>query len=239
MTRRTYWGIAALIVILIAASGFIYYQWAQVAQLKEQLTQDEERFEEKDKPVAENELPPAPAGYKWVQHGDHHDLVPIDAPDTRQDSHISPETANVTPVSLDTSEGPPIYEEVAASDEVPKFAELKQMTIEELGTLMEKSIRKRRLSAAEHSNRLKALRDAESKLTRDAKTNAEYHQILMANQEKLKPLEAAEQAALREMYVHQITGSRANRVRTWLTGIERQKTRQFSISWTLPEPFDE
>jgi len=84
MTRKDYWGIAALIVILIAAGGFIYYQWSSVQQLKEQLAQDEKRFEEKDKPVAENDLPPAPAGYKWVQHGDHHHLAPIDSPDEWQ-----------------------------------------------------------------------------------------------------------------------------------------------------------
>ncbi|MCE2400691.1 hypothetical protein J4G08_07345 [Candidatus Poribacteria bacterium] len=58
MNRKMYWGIAALIVVLIAAGGFIYWQWSQVAQLKEQLAQDEKMLEEKDKLVAENNLPP-------------------------------------------------------------------------------------------------------------------------------------------------------------------------------------
>lgn len=41
MTRKDYWGIAALIVILIAAGGFIFYQWASVQQLKEEVAQND------------------------------------------------------------------------------------------------------------------------------------------------------------------------------------------------------
>ena len=47
MNRKMHWGIAALIVVLIAAGGFIYWQWSQVAQLKEQLAQDEKMLEDK------------------------------------------------------------------------------------------------------------------------------------------------------------------------------------------------
>ncbi len=102
MTRRTYWGIAALIVVLIAASGFIYYQWSQMQQFKEELAQDKKLLEEKDKPVAENDLPPAKEGFKWVPHGDHHHQVPIDAPDTWQETHQMPvEEVQVESVVID------------------------------------------------------------------------------------------------------------------------------------------
>ena len=37
MSRKLYWGSAALIVILIAAGGFIYWQWSEVQQLKEEV----------------------------------------------------------------------------------------------------------------------------------------------------------------------------------------------------------
>ena len=72
MNRQMYWGIAALIIILIAAGGFMYWQWSQVQQLKEQLAQDKKMLEQKDKPVIENKPPRlARAGYKWEWHGDH------------------------------------------------------------------------------------------------------------------------------------------------------------------------
>ena len=86
MNRQMYWGIAALIIILIAAGGFIYWQLSTVQQLKEQLAQDEKLLEERDKPVAENKPPrPAREGYKWVPHGDHFHEVPLSAPDTWQE----------------------------------------------------------------------------------------------------------------------------------------------------------
>ena len=84
MNRKMYWGVAALIIILIAAGGFIYWQWSEVQQLKEQLAQDERIPKEKSKGVAENKPPRlARAGYKWEWHEDHwHEMpiVPSDAP---------------------------------------------------------------------------------------------------------------------------------------------------------------
>ncbi|MCE2400108.1 hypothetical protein J4G08_04385 [Candidatus Poribacteria bacterium] len=89
MNRQMYWGIAALIIILIAAGGFMYWQWSQVQQLKEQLAQDEKMLEEKRNPLAENNLPPAKTGKKWVPHDDHFHEVPVDAPDVWQDAPIT------------------------------------------------------------------------------------------------------------------------------------------------------
>ncbi|MDE0481238.1 MAG: hypothetical protein OXI67_01545 [Candidatus Poribacteria bacterium] len=84
MNRKTYWGIAALVIILIAAGGFMYWQWSSVQQLKEELAQDNKMLEERDKPVAENKPPVAREGFKMVPHGDHWHEVPIDAPDVWQ-----------------------------------------------------------------------------------------------------------------------------------------------------------
>ena len=83
MTRKTYWGIAALIIFVIAAGGFMYWQWSQVQQLKEQLAQDEKLLEEKNKPKVQHAAatsdtkPPDEPGFEWVRHGDHWDKVPI------------------------------------------------------------------------------------------------------------------------------------------------------------------
>ena len=93
MNRKMYWGIAALIIILIAAGGFMYWQWSQVAQFKEQLAQDEKMLEENDKvqhaAVTTDEKPPDERGYKWVRHNDHFHEVPIDAPDEWNDTPIT------------------------------------------------------------------------------------------------------------------------------------------------------
>ncbi len=106
MNRKMYWGIAALIVILIAAGGFIYWQWSQVEQLKEELAQDAKMLEGNEEPVAENDLPPAKEGFKWVPHGDHFHEVPVSAPDTWQDAPPEP---NAQPVVTYT--GPLTYHE--------------------------------------------------------------------------------------------------------------------------------
>jgi len=92
-----HWGIAALIVLLIAAGGFIYWQWSSVQQFKEELAQDDKWLEEENKPVAKNDLPPADPGKKWVPHGDHFHQVPIDAPDEWQDEpHDTPTVKEVS-----------------------------------------------------------------------------------------------------------------------------------------------
>ena len=44
MNRKSYWGIAALIVFVIAAGGFIYWQLSEVQQFKKQLAQEAEEL---------------------------------------------------------------------------------------------------------------------------------------------------------------------------------------------------
>ncbi|MDE0482871.1 MAG: hypothetical protein OXI67_09855 [Candidatus Poribacteria bacterium] len=109
MNRKTYWGIAALVIILIAAGGFMYWQWSSVQQLKEELAQDNKMLEERDKPVAENKPPPAREGFKMVPHGDHWHEVPLDAPDTWQGETHEPSAQPVqTPKTYD---GPLTYDQ--------------------------------------------------------------------------------------------------------------------------------
>ena len=88
MTGKTYWGLAALIIILVAAAGFVYWQWSSVQQFKDQLAQEAKQLEEYNKMVTENNLPPAAPGKKWVRHDDHFHEVSIDAPDTWQEEPI-------------------------------------------------------------------------------------------------------------------------------------------------------
>ena len=57
MNRKHYWGIAALIVFVIAAGGFIYWQLSEVQQLKKQSAQDAKQLEGNDKPEAKTFSP--------------------------------------------------------------------------------------------------------------------------------------------------------------------------------------
>ena len=84
MTSKMYLGIAALIVFMIAAGGFIYWNVSTVQQMKKQAALFEKMLEKEKEPVVANEPPPAAPGRKWVPHGDHFHEVPIDAPDVWQ-----------------------------------------------------------------------------------------------------------------------------------------------------------
>ena len=123
MTRRIHWGIAALIVILIAAGGFMYWQWSQVQQLREQLAQDEKMLEDKDKPVAENDLPPAKLGFKWVPHDDHFHQVPIDAPDAWHEPATVVEVANEPSTPTEGARTPPEQTEDVVMPDGRKWSE--------------------------------------------------------------------------------------------------------------------
>jgi len=83
MRNKVYWGFAALIILLIGAGGFIYWQLSEVQQLKEQLAQDDKMLEQNDKAKVQhavskaNKKPPDEPGFEWVRHNDHWDKVPI------------------------------------------------------------------------------------------------------------------------------------------------------------------
>ncbi len=107
MNRKFHWGIAALIIVLIAAGGFIYWQLSQIQQLKEQLAEDDKLLEGKDKEQhavsKADEKPPDEPGFEWVRHGDHWDKVPFSEPK---------ETPNVRPTPPPkTYDGPLTYHE--------------------------------------------------------------------------------------------------------------------------------
>ena len=57
MTKKMYLGIAALIVFMIAAGGFIYWQLSSTQHFKEQAAQNEKLLEEMRKPVESQALP--------------------------------------------------------------------------------------------------------------------------------------------------------------------------------------
>ncbi len=109
MNRRNYFGLGVLIIILIAAGGFIYWQWSEVQKFKEKLAQDAKHLEGNDKQVAEDELPPAAPGKKWVPHGDHFHEVPVDAPDVWQDKPIVDASDDTVPTETKTYDGPLTY----------------------------------------------------------------------------------------------------------------------------------
>ncbi|MDE0634817.1 MAG: hypothetical protein OXI43_03040 [Candidatus Poribacteria bacterium] len=86
MSKKTIWGFAALIILLIAAGGFIFWQLSTVQQLKEQLAQDAKLLQGDGTPKVQHVVskadipPPAEPGFKWVRHGDHWDKVPVSTP---------------------------------------------------------------------------------------------------------------------------------------------------------------
>jgi len=225
MNKQMYWGIAALIIVLIAAGGFMYWQWSSVQQLKEELAQEVRELEAEKKPVAENKLPPAAPGKKWVPHGDHFHQVPIDAPDVWQGgthkTDASDQSADPASFTISAFEGKSLQDKVAASDAVPKYAELKAMTQEELRILMETSYAKAKTFDAEVDKRI------------DAWTNAPI------GSDEEKRLKAAAYAILREQFVHNITGSKAFEVFQWRSILHLQENPLPNfIIVPIPEPFD-
>ena len=110
MKNKVFLGIAALILLLIAAGGFIYWQWSQVQQLKQEAAQNAKLLEEKNGHIAKaGEKPPDDPGFKWVQHGDHWDKVPIadvsDRSEQQTDADqqvLSVDAASIRSLILDT-----------------------------------------------------------------------------------------------------------------------------------------
>ncbi|MDE0313995.1 MAG: hypothetical protein OXM61_03760 [Candidatus Poribacteria bacterium] len=83
MHKRIATGLFVLIFVLGVAIVF-YHQYTDIQQLKQEAAEAEKLLEEQHKGIAENDLPPAEPGKKWVPHGDHFHQVPIDAPDVWQ-----------------------------------------------------------------------------------------------------------------------------------------------------------
>ena len=140
MNRRNYLGLGVLIIILIAAGGFIYWQWSEVQKFKKQLAQDAKHLEGNDKTVAVDELPPAEPGFKWVRHGDHWDKVPVAQSEVPHQTPASEEIAFETSVLKSD-----LPDEIP--DEFPTDEELQQMSywdLEHLQSLYLKEVMKLR-----------------------------------------------------------------------------------------------
>ncbi|MDE0313824.1 MAG: hypothetical protein OXM61_02900 [Candidatus Poribacteria bacterium] len=123
MHKRIATGLFVLIFILGVAIVF-YHQYTDIQQLKQEAAETEKLLEEQHKGVAENDLPPAPSGYKWVPHGDHHHLVPIDAPDVWQGEPHEPVAKEVQ--AKPTYTGPLTYHEELLKTNPVKALRLQQ-----------------------------------------------------------------------------------------------------------------
>ena len=107
------WGSTTLIVLFIAVGGFVFVrQWQELQQLKQEAAQDDKLLQDQDsnKPKIKTpevvevsdaqDLPAAPQGYRWVQHGDHFDLVPISAPEETPIGDVQQTPQKVTEAEL-------------------------------------------------------------------------------------------------------------------------------------------
>ena len=97
MNHRLYLGLGILILLLIAGGTFLFYsQYNELQQLKKETAEADKLLEEHNKPITDNEPPTAREGFKMVKHGDDWHEVPIDAPDTWQQTPVVSD-AEVTP----------------------------------------------------------------------------------------------------------------------------------------------
>ncbi len=82
MTRKMYWGIVILILLIGTAAVFIImHEIAENRELKDQLAEMEKLANQiNQQKVSKNNPPPTEPGFKWVWHNDHWDKVPISNP---------------------------------------------------------------------------------------------------------------------------------------------------------------
>ncbi|MDE0637797.1 MAG: hypothetical protein OXI43_18320 [Candidatus Poribacteria bacterium] len=82
MSKKMFWGLGALIVFVIAAGGFMYWQWSEMQQLKKEAAAVEKMWEEHEKakqsaqpPIDYSKPPPGKTfanGGHW-HNGEWHD----------------------------------------------------------------------------------------------------------------------------------------------------------------------
>lgn len=82
MTRKMYWGLAILILLIGTAAVFvIQHEMVENRELKDQLVELQALANQiNQQKVSKNNPPPTEPGFKWVWHNDHWDKVPIDNP---------------------------------------------------------------------------------------------------------------------------------------------------------------
>ena len=93
MNKKLYWGLGVLFLLITGVFVIILVQQkAELNQWEADAAKDKKKLAAAEKPpIVKNKPPPPEPGYEWVQHGDHYDKVPIDAPDTWQEgTHQKP-----------------------------------------------------------------------------------------------------------------------------------------------------
>ena len=215
MKKKMIWGVATLIVLLLGVSAFLLLRNTDT-ESPIIYRGDVEPLEITQTPVTENKPPrPAREGYEWEWHGDHWHEMPItqqvDAPD------VPPHKIAVD----DRFSGASLYSKVAASDEVPTYAELKAMPLDALSQLYKSSLTKAKSYDAEVNKRWEA-----------------WAAVSAASQEG-EALETSLNVVLKKQFVHAITSDKAFDVFQWRSLLQLQKNPLPNLQvQPIPEPFD-
>lgn len=112
MTRRIYWGLATLIILLIGVSAFLLLQNTDTEPKRVYIDVEPSM----DKP------PPAEQGYKWVWHHDHWDKVPI-AQNPIVENIVSPDPVSEPGADVRDNETDPVISEATEFD-IPDLIEI-------------------------------------------------------------------------------------------------------------------
>ena len=102
MRNKLYWGLSFLIVLLIGVFVFVMVnQHAENQQFEADLAEAKKKLEAHNKAAHTPQVvdipdvkPPDEPGFKWVQHGDHWDKVPIG---TSKEKQVTRNKPNVLP----------------------------------------------------------------------------------------------------------------------------------------------
>lgn len=240
MRNRVYWGLGVLIVLILGVFVHVMVnEHAKNKQLKAELKEAKELANQiEQQQVSENNPPPAEPGFKWVWHHNHWDKVPINAngpivhhedpidevtkemPVVNAQASEKSEVSNGT-LDLPTHKGMSLYSRVAASDDVPKYSELKAMNQDELRDLVAASYAKAKSYDSEVNELWDAWIDAPD-----------------ASDEE-KTLKASLDAVLTKQFVHSATGSKAFDVFYWRSTLQLQNNPLPNlIIMPIVEPFD-
>ncbi|MCG9132429.1 hypothetical protein J5I95_12170, partial [Candidatus Poribacteria bacterium] len=202
------WGIASLILI-IGVVGIYFILQPDPEPEPEKVYNLPSEAELKKAREARKPPPGASPNGHW-HNGEWHD-----------ESHIDEDMSPVVPFTPPLPDGQSLQARVAASDDVPKYEELKTMSQEELGELMKASYTKAKTF------------DAEVKKRWDAWGNA-----TIGSDDK-KRLKEAFYEILREQFIHESTGRKAFDVFYWRSFLNMQDNPLPNLVITpIPEPFD-
>ena len=109
MNKKLYWGLGVLFILIIG--GFVFLLVQQKAELNEweaDAAKDKKLTTAEKPPLVAPKPPPPVPGFKWVQHGDHFDKVPLAATSETPVQHTAPKGATLKPVfpTTDTNDAP-------------------------------------------------------------------------------------------------------------------------------------